>query len=105
METAIPQSTRNSLTLKLIAHQRRHWPQLGQIEVRFRGNFASLDGLFADGYRQPLCRLRYGGSASLWGFAIYLASQDGYQDSILPDGSFEASAEAALDCACLLLPQ
>jgi hypothetical protein len=30
--------------------------------------------------------LRYAGSASLWGFAIYLASRDGYQDSVLPSG-------------------
>jgi len=29
-------------------------------------------------------RLRYGGSASMWGFAVYLASKDGYQDSVLP---------------------
>jgi hypothetical protein len=33
-----------------------------------------------------LCRLRYGGSATRWGFALYLASKDGYQDSILPTG-------------------
>ena len=40
-----------------------------------------------DGEIMPLCRLRYGGSASTWGFAIYLASRDGYEDSILPNGS------------------
>ena len=32
-------------------------------------------------------RLRYGGSANRWGFAIYLASKDGYQDSVLPTGA------------------
>jgi len=31
----------------------------------------------------PLMRLRYGGSAARRGFAIYLASKDGYQDSVL----------------------
>ena len=31
-------------------------------------------------------RLRYGGSAPRWGFAIYLASKDGYQVSVLPTG-------------------
>ena len=31
-------------------------------------------------------RLRYGGSAARWGFAIYLASKDGYEDSLLPTG-------------------
>jgi hypothetical protein len=33
-----------------------------------------------------VCRLRYGGSATSWGFAIYLASKDGYEDSLLPSG-------------------
>ncbi|MGZ8785615.1 MAG: hypothetical protein ACXW1Y_08650 [Acidimicrobiia bacterium] len=48
----------------------------------------------------PLFRLRYLGSPHQWGFAIYLASKDGYQDSILPDGSFTGTPEQALDCAC-----
>jgi hypothetical protein len=48
----------------------------------------------------PLGRLRYGGSASSWGFAIYRTSHDDYQDSILPTGHFARSAEKALDCAC-----
>jgi hypothetical protein len=33
-----------------------------------------------------VCRLRYAGSASLWGFAVYLASKVGYQDSVPPSG-------------------
>jgi uncharacterized membrane protein YeaQ/YmgE (transglycosylase-associated protein family) len=45
-------------------------------------------------------RLRYNGSAHIWGFAIYLASRDGYQDSVLPSGSPLGTAEDALDCAC-----
>jgi len=48
----------------------------------------------------PLCRLRYSGSASLWGFAIYLASRDGYEDSVLPSGLPIGEPEEALDCAC-----
>jgi hypothetical protein len=48
----------------------------------------------------PLCRLRYAGSASQWGFAIYLASKDGYQEAILPSGAFTGTPEEALDCAC-----
>lgn len=35
-------------------------------------------------------RLRYGGSAARWGFAIYLASKDGYQDSVLLTGDLAA---------------
>jgi hypothetical protein len=45
-------------------------------------------------------RLRHGGSASRWGFAVYLASRDGYEDSILPSGMFAGTPEEALDCAC-----
>lgn len=48
----------------------------------------------------PLCRLRYGGSANRWGFAIYRASHNDYQDNILPTGQFAGSPEDALDCAC-----
>jgi hypothetical protein len=44
----------------------------------------------------PLYRLRYIGSASIWGFAIYLASRDGCEGNILPAGS----PEEALDCVC-----
>jgi hypothetical protein len=47
-----------------------------------------------------LCRLRYGGSATRWRFAIYLASKDGYADSILANGMTAGTPEQALDCAC-----
>ena len=50
----------------------------------------------------PLMRLRYGGSAARWGFAIYLASKDGYEDSYLPTGDTARDAEEALDVACAL---
>jgi hypothetical protein len=44
-----------------------------------------------DGEVLPLRRLRYGGYASYFGFAVDLASRDGYEDAILPDGAFEAT--------------
>jgi len=34
------------------------------------------------------------------GFAIYLASKDGYEDSVLPTGGFAGAPQDALDCAC-----
>jgi hypothetical protein len=95
-----PQSTKSSLAQRLDAHARAHWPQLAAVQVRFRGQFAYLDGQLPDGEVLPLCRLRYGGSASTWGFALYLASSGRYQDQVLPTGSFAGSAEDALDCAC-----
>ena len=54
------------------------------MEVRFRANFAYVNGRLLDDTDLPLMRLRYGGSASIWGFAIHLASKDGYEDSVLP---------------------
>jgi hypothetical protein len=40
------------------------------------------------------------GSAHAWGFAIYLASRDDYQDSVLPSGYLAGTPQEALDCAC-----
>ena len=67
--------------------------------VRFRGAFAYVQGQLPDGDTLPLMRLRYGGSAARWGFAIYLASQDGYEHAVLPTGAFAGLPEDALDCA------
>ncbi len=58
-----------------------------------------MDGETKDGTSLPLCRLRYGGSAATWGFAVYLASRDGYEGSVLPSGNFAGSPEEALECA------
>jgi hypothetical protein len=95
-----PASTKTSLGQRLTAHARAHWPQLSRVEVRFRGSFAYIDGRLTNGETLPLCRLRYGGSASRWGFAIYRASHDDYQDNFLPSGQTAGSPEEALDCAC-----
>ncbi|MFF1531527.1 hypothetical protein [Cellulomonas sp. NPDC058312] len=95
-----PESTKNSLRWKLLDRARTRWPQLSTISTRFRSNFAYVDGVLTDGTVIPLMRLRYGGSASVWGFAIYLGSSGKYQDSILPNGDFAGSVEDALDCAC-----
>lgn len=64
--------------------------------MRFR---AGIDGQLPDGTTIKLCRLRYGGSAHLWGFAIYRAGHDDYEDSFRPTGTVIGSAEDALDCA------
>lgn len=95
----LPESTKSSLTLRLRAHARTNWPQLAALSVRFRGAFAYIDGQLTDGESLPLCRLRYGGSAATWGFALYLASSGRYEDQILPTGSFTGAPEEALDCA------
>jgi hypothetical protein len=95
-----PESTKNSLRLRLADHARGRWPQLRGVQTRFRASFAYIDATLPDGTTTPLMRLRYGGSAHRWGFAIYLASNGKYEDSILPDGTFTGSPEQALDTAC-----
>lgn len=96
----IPESTKTSLRQKLEARRRERWPGLSRLEVRYRANFAYVSGFDADGDELRLFRLRYARSASTWGFAIYLASKDGYEESFLPSGMHAGSPEEALDCAC-----
>ena len=95
-----PESTKTSLQQKLTARARDRWSELADVRVTFRGAFAYVRGELPDGESLPLMRLRYGGSAATWGFAIYLASRDGYQDSVLPSGDFAGSPADALDTAC-----
>ena len=94
-----PESTKTSLRQRLNAHARQRWPQLADVAVRYRGAFAYVDGHLADGTTLPLCRLHYGGSAHTWGFAIYRASHDDYENSVLPTGYPAGTPQEALDCA------
>ena len=96
----VPDSTKSSLAYKLAARARDRWPQLANVEVTHRAGFAYVTGTLPDGQQLPLCRLRYGGSASIWGFAIYRASHDDYQPNALPTGTTAGSPEDALDTAC-----
>lgn len=99
---APPDSTKHSLTARLNSHARRHWPALAGVDLRFRTNFVYVDGRETDGTVIRLCRLRYGGSAHQFGFAIYRASHDDYEDSYLLTGAPLGTPEDALDCACTL---
>jgi hypothetical protein len=96
----IPDSTKSSLQYKLSARARERWPQLTSVDVTHRARFAYVTGTLADGELLPLCRLSYGGSASIWGFSIYRASHDDYQPSTLYTGDTAGSPEDALDTAC-----
>ena len=79
---AIPQSTRDSVTVRLLDHAEARWPQLTRVKVTYRGAFGYVTGVLRDGQNIPLCRLRYGGSAHSFGFAIYSAAHDRYQDAV-----------------------
>ena len=95
-----PESTKTSLRQRLAARAEERWPQLAGISVRYHGEFAYVTGQLPDGSVLPLMRLRYAGSASTWGFAIYRASHDDYDKSVLPSGYLAGSPQEALDCAC-----
>ena len=85
-----PRLDQGLLRQRLIDRARERWPQLSEIRLRYRAGFAYVDGVLADGEQLRLCRLRYAGSARDWGFAIYRASHDDYEDSFLPTGSWAA---------------
>src|SRR4029453_3766988 len=70
----IPESTKTSLAQRLRAHARQSWPQLAVVHVRYHGQFAYVEGELADGERQPLMRLRYGGAAPRGGTATFGAA-------------------------------
>jgi hypothetical protein len=95
-----PESMQHHLRRRLNAHAAERRPQLVRVHVRFRTGFAYLEGELKDGERLPLCRLRFAGVLHTWGFALYLASRDGYQDNFLPNGLPSGSPEECLDCAC-----
>ena len=99
---AIPESTRDSITLRLLDHAETHWPQLKKVKVTYRGAFGYVTGVLPGGEQIPLCRLRYGGSAHSFGFAIYSAAHDRYQDSILRTGLPAGTPQEALDTACTI---
>ena len=96
------ESTRSSITLRLLDHAEAHWPQLKRVETSYRGAFACISGVLPDGECIPLCRLRYGGSAHSFGFAIYSAAHDRYQDSVLLTGLPAGTPQQALDTACTI---
>jgi hypothetical protein len=95
-----PESTKTSLRQRLAARARERWPQLAGITVRWHGEFAYIAGQLPGGTSPPLCRLRYSGSASTRGFAIYRASHDNYDKAVLPSGRPASTPQEALDCAC-----
>ncbi len=97
---AIPDSTKSSVTLRLLDHAEQHWPQLQRVEVAYRGAFGDVTGVLPDGEKIPLCRLRYGGSAHSFGFAIYSAARDRYQEAALLTGLPAGTPQEALDTAC-----
>jgi hypothetical protein len=99
---AIPESTRSSIILRLLDHAEKNWPQLKKVQARYRGSFAYITGALPGGEQIPLFRLRYGGSAHSFGFAIYSPARDHYEDAVLLTGLPIGSPQEALDTACIV---
>jgi hypothetical protein len=97
---AIPESTRSSIIVRLLDHAENNWPQLAKVQARYHGSFAYITGVLPGGEQIPLFRLRYGGSAHSFGFAIYSPAHDRYQDAVLLTGLPVGSPQEALDTAC-----
>ena len=76
---AIPEPTRSSIIVRLLDHAEKNWPQLAKVRARYHGSFAYITGVLRDGEQIPLFRLRYGGSAHSFGFAIYSPARDRYE--------------------------
>jgi hypothetical protein len=85
---------------RLRRRARERSPALAEVSVRTRASFVYVDATTTDGETLRLCRLRYAHSATWWGFAIYLASKERYEDSLLPSGSPLGMPEEALECTC-----
>ena len=96
---AIPESTKVSLQQRLATHARTHWPQLAGVKVRYRGTFAYISGQLDDGAVLPLCRLRYGASATRWGLRSTWPARRLRGFRAAP-GGFAGAPQDALDCAC-----
>ena len=96
-----PESTKSSLQQRLTAHARAALaadppvPDPTPRRIRLRRRRTRRRHRGAARY----LGLRYAGSANMWGFAIYLWSKEGYEDSFLPNGHQAGTPEQALDCA------
>jgi hypothetical protein len=99
---AIPESTRSSITLRILLHAKEHWPQLENLQVTCRSGFAYAAAALPGQEPQPLFRLRYGGSAHSFGFALYSHATGRYEDALLLTGSPAGTPQEALDTACTL---
>jgi hypothetical protein len=88
-------------------HASIHWPQLGEVRMRWHGGYGYVIGYLDtdepdDEHAIPLCRLGYLGADDDWEFALYDPATDTYTDTVFPDGALTGTPQDALDCACQL---
>src|SRR5947199_10278286 len=92
---AIPESTRSSIILRLLDHAGQNWPQLAKVRARYHGSFAYITGVLRNGEQIPPFRLRSGGPAHSFGFAIYSAASDRCELAGLLTGSPVRTSQSA----------
>jgi hypothetical protein len=97
-----PDSTKTSCRQKLAGRARERWPQLSGIDVHWHASSPTPQAGSPTARALPLMRLQYTGSAAHWDFAIYRASHDDYDKSLLPTGLPFGTPQEALACACAL---
>jgi hypothetical protein len=55
-------------------HASQRWPQLEEVTISWRGSYGYVSAYLTEDDAIPVCRLRYLGSDTDWGFALYQAS-------------------------------
>jgi hypothetical protein len=120
----IPPGVKLETERRILEHAARHHAgKFTRVEARFRGAFCYIDAYtpldISDVRQSPigetrqeyverlrntpthLCRLRYFGDESKWGFAFYSYAHEKYEPSVLLDGSFRGTPEEAFDTSTL----
>src|SRR6187401_1264200 len=59
-------------------HASQRWPQLEEVTISWRGSYGYVSAYLTEDEPIPVCRLRYLGSDTDWGFALYQASSERY---------------------------
>jgi hypothetical protein len=77
---------KNLLGGRLDFYASKRWPQLEEVTIRWHGGYGYVTGFLPDDEELPHCRLRYHGSDTDWGFALYQASTETYKEALLPNG-------------------
>jgi len=123
----IPDPVRERTRRRILAYTEEHYAgQYTRLEVRFRGQFCYMDAYtepnVAPGWPPPdfpetreelierlrntplhLCRLRYFGDENSWSFAFYTYSNETYEPSIFPNGTFKGTPEEAFEASAVYL--
>jgi hypothetical protein len=92
--------TKDQVEGELDFYASERWPQLEEVTITWRGSYGYVHAYVTVTESIPLCRMRYLGLPDEWGFALYRASTEQYEDTLLPTGSFTGTPQQALDCAC-----